>query len=113
MLESELRHALKTKREREGLSLRQAAGQIGISNQSTLHRIENGHRFDYPTGLKIQKWLQPAGARPDTITAVNAAIFADSALSENQAKLISELFADMYQFAIAAKGKAGKRNDHH
>ena len=105
MGESELSHALKSKREREGLSLRQAAKQIGVSSQSVLHRIEAGHRLDYSTGLKILNWLQPLGTKPDTIAAVNAAIFADSALSEEQARLISDLFVDMYRFAIASKGK--------
>lgn len=103
--EAELRHALKSKRERDRLSLREAARLIGLSSQSILHRIEAGHRFDYSTGLKILNWLQPAGAKPDTIAIVNAAIFADSALSERQARLISSLFADMYDFAIASSGE--------
>jgi len=105
MAEAELSHALKSKREREGLSLRQAAKQIGVSSQSVLHRIEAGHRFDYQTGLKILNWLQPAGAKPDAIAAVNAAIFADPELSEGEARLISDLFAEMHRFAIVSKGK--------
>lgn len=105
MTEAELSRALKAKRERERLPLREAARQIGLSAQSVLWRIENGRRFDYPTGQKILNWLQPQGANMGTVAAVNAAIFADTVLSADQAKLISELFANMYQFAIAAKKK--------
>lgn len=44
-------------------------------------------------------------AKPGTIAAVKAIIFADSALSADQARLLSELFADMYQFAVTTKKK--------
>lgn len=47
---------LLTRREREGLSLREVAKITGVS-ASTLSRIENGVSFDWETGQALIRWL--------------------------------------------------------
>ncbi|MGD9093241.1 MAG: helix-turn-helix transcriptional regulator [Anaerolineales bacterium] len=47
---------VKDKMQREGLSLRSAASQIGVTH-TTLKRVIDGEPFDVPTAKKISKWL--------------------------------------------------------
>ena len=44
------------KMQREGLSQRKAAAEIGITH-TTLRRVINGEPYDIPTAKKLSKWL--------------------------------------------------------
>ena len=56
MSAEELQGWLLTKREAEGLSLRDLTRITGVS-PSMLSRIENGYSFDWDTGQAVLRWL--------------------------------------------------------
>lgn len=96
MTESQLRLALIAKRKRDGLTYWAAVKQIGMSAPSTLHKIEHGGHFDYPTGVKILNWIKPSSVATGTITDVESAIFALDNLSEKARQRLAEMFAELY-----------------
>lgn len=56
MTAEEIRLGLIERREGAGLTLREAAKEIGL-NHGTLSRVENGKKFMFETGKAIELWL--------------------------------------------------------
>ena len=125
----ELGRAIRRKREAAGLSLRDVAGETGVS-ASTLSRIENGTgKPDADNIARLTGWLDmpmervmsgraddadgtkavvyfPQEATPDI---VEAHLRADRNLSEETAKALSELFRVAYaQFSHPGEDLRGR-----
>ena len=97
MTSEQLRQELKSKRERERLSLRQVEKAIGTgASYATLWRVEHGGAFDYDTGLVILRWLRPEGERRGTLAAISDAVFADAKLTDKQKAWLVEAFTEAY-----------------
>lgn len=89
--------------EADGLSWRQAAGQIGVS-PSLLSRLRQGQRPDLESYAKLVAWLrlpadeflreQSADARPapELNSAVSALLRARSDLSDDDKQLLESIF---------------------
>lgn len=96
MTHGQMAASLKSKRAEHRLSLRELGKLLSVPF-TTLSRIERGTVPMGATFAKIQEWLEPNGIAADTITAVNATIFADTKLTPDAKKALSELFAVAYR----------------
>jgi transcriptional regulator with XRE-family HTH domain len=122
----ELGDRVRAKRRAEGLSIREAAREAGVS-APTLSRIERGlHLPERKNLLRIARWVgvrMDPGLHPDarrarnrtihepdasTVEAVELHLRADKNLSRDQAEALSELFRVAYD-ALGGKGKAKPR----
>lgn len=102
---SRLGEAVSTKRIRDGLSLREAAGEAQVSF-NTLARVEKGHIPDLETFVRLAAW---AGVPPErfferriatsesTPEAIAAHLKADAALTSEAADKIASILTDLYR----------------
>lgn len=99
-----LAQRLRDRRTASGLSVRQAAEQVGVSFM-TLSRVESGSQPDLATFMKLCAWLgTPAEEfflrgpqRPtDTVEAVTRHLVTDRALDRDAAQRIAAVVRDMY-----------------
>jgi transcriptional regulator with XRE-family HTH domain len=100
----ELGRLLRDRRQRGGLSLRQAAKEVGVSF-NTLARIEKGHMPDVETFQRVAEWLGVAPAdvlRPSrrrgasTPDIIASHLTADPALTEEAAARIGGIVSELY-----------------
>lgn len=102
-----LHAAVDQRRQSEGLSWRQLAGQLGIS-PSTLSRMAQGHRPDVDSFATIIGWLGvPAerfftGSKPQedgaaTLAMVSTHLRANKKLSDGSAKALEQIIRAAYE----------------
>lgn len=100
----DLGRLLRERRRRDGLSLRQAAQDVGVSF-NTLARIEKGHVPDLGTFQRIAEWVGvPPGAffhpqprrSESTPDIVANHLRADPALTDEAAQRIASIVSDLY-----------------
>lgn len=73
------------KMQQQGLSLRQASMQIGITH-TTLRRIIDGKAYDVPTAKKVSKWL---GINTSTLLDIPADLDDEAALAQQIAAVLN------------------------
>ena len=105
---------LNTQREARKVSWKEIARQTGVS-QSTLSRLGNGKGLDIDSLMNLLAWcqidvrdfLQPplneAINAVDCLTQITAMIFADNALSVQQARMLDAVIREVYAFCTMAK----------
>lgn len=101
----DLGNALRNRRRKRGLSLRDVEAESGVSF-NTLSRIERGFVPDLRNYQRVVDWLGlPSGAflggldqggPANTPTVIARHLFADQHLSANDASTIAELVKDLY-----------------
>jgi transcriptional regulator with XRE-family HTH domain len=100
----DLGRLLRERRRRDGLSLRQAAQDVGVSF-NTLARIEKGHVPDLGTFQRIAEWVgvspaaffHPRRHRSESTPDIVANhLRADPALSDEAAQRIASIVSDLY-----------------
>lgn len=101
----ELGSALRNRRRKRGLSLRDVEAESGVSF-NTLSRIERGFVPDLRNYQRVVNWLGlPSGAFIDSVDQAGSAntptviarhLFADQHLSATDASTIAELVKDLY-----------------
>lgn len=123
----ELGDRVRAKRRGKGLSIREAALEVGVS-APTLSRIERGlHLPERENLLKIARW---AGVRMDpvlhpnarrvrnaimhdpkgsTVEAVELHLRADKNLTRNDAEALSELFRVAYETVSGKRGTSARK----
>jgi transcriptional regulator with XRE-family HTH domain len=93
------------RREKDGLSLREAAALVDVSF-NTLSRVERGHTPDLTSFRKIVDWLgipaerffTPSRRRwESTPDVVEQQLLADPALPDDSARKIASIVADLYR----------------
>lgn len=107
----------KARKERDGLTLAEAAVQIGLS-PATLSRIEQAKYVPkYETLAKICEWLgepvdtyleilTPPSASGDTLSEIALHLRADKKLSKEAARELIDIITTLYHRFASSKGKA-------
>lgn len=114
-----VRERLRRTRQQRGISLREAAAEIGVS-APTLSRIERGaSRPDIETLDAVASWVgldrsvvyASAGksVKPSTPIAVQALILSDPALDAESAAALSEMFRVAYEQLTRAAAPGSRR----
>ncbi len=89
---------VRARRQGNGLSLRSASAEIGVSF-NTLARVERGHLPDLENFRKITRWLGDLEAVPEvasTTEAIAAHLRTDPMLPQDAAERISAIVKDLY-----------------
>jgi len=99
---SDLGQRVRDRRDKQGLSLRAASAEIGISF-NTLGRVERGHLPDLENFQRISRWLgdveegETAASQPSTLEVIASHLRTDPLLTTEAADRISRIVKDLYE----------------